>query len=222
MGRKRIYDVDQNSFNKIENQDQAYWLGFMYADGYIIQNKYNSKIIGIKMALSDHLEKFKKFLNSSHPIKSYISNNGFNKNKKFYTFNIVSEILFNDLNKLGCVPRKSSILKFPTENIVPISLISHFCRGYFDGDGSIGIAKIKNGWEYPAINIVGTFDFISSYSSLLQIRGRIIYKDNRNSTYSIKTNSKIRGKIIYNFLYKNALTYMPEKKIKFEYFNLDK
>lgn len=34
-GRRDKYPVDENYFNKIDNNDKAYWLGLFYADGNI-------------------------------------------------------------------------------------------------------------------------------------------------------------------------------------------
>src|SRR6185503_6997190 len=42
-----------------------------------------------------------------------------------------------DLNNLGCVPRKSLILKFPTPKQISHKWLRHFVRGYFDGDGFV-------------------------------------------------------------------------------------
>ena len=66
-----------------------------------------------------------------------------------------SQKTVNDLKKLGCVEKKSSILTFPTSQQVPNNLIYHFIRGYFDGDGSICITD-KN----YHISFVGTENFI--------------------------------------------------------------
>jgi hypothetical protein len=41
----------------------------------------------------------------------------------------------SDLTRLGAVKNKSLILEFP-QFITP-KLLSHFIRGYFDGDGCI-------------------------------------------------------------------------------------
>jgi intein/homing endonuclease len=43
--------------------------------------------------------------------------------------------LHDDLVKHGCVEKKSLILQFPKD--LSQELISHFVRGYFDGDGCI-------------------------------------------------------------------------------------
>ena len=58
----------------------------------------------------------------------------------------------NDLINLGCIPNKSLILLPPK---LKDEFISHFIRGYFDGDGSIG--KYKNRYK---ITFLGTNDLL--------------------------------------------------------------
>lgn len=75
-------------------------------------------------------------------------------NKVKYMFRVHRSSMVRDLNILGCVKRKSLILKFPDEKIVPKELMNHFIRGYFDGDGSISIGRnIK-------VNFTGNTNFI--------------------------------------------------------------
>lgn len=49
--------VDSNFFHEINTEEKAYWLGFMYADGYV-----TNRTMGIKLQESDssHLEMLKK------------------------------------------------------------------------------------------------------------------------------------------------------------------
>ena len=44
---------------------------------------------------------------------------------------------------MGCIPRKTFTLDFPTNDQVPEHLISHYMRGYFDGDGWLGKKDIS-------------------------------------------------------------------------------
>ena len=80
-GRIRIkpnskYSVNENFFEKIDNEEKSYWLGFMYADGYIIENGH--KIYsGLGLKDFDHLEKFDLSTESSYPIKKSITVNNF-------------------------------------------------------------------------------------------------------------------------------------------------
>ena len=59
---KYIYDVDY--FKKIDTIEKAYWLGFIYADGYVSVGKQNYEF-GIELQGSDykHLKKFNKAIN---------------------------------------------------------------------------------------------------------------------------------------------------------------
>jgi hypothetical protein len=66
-------DEHRNSdiFQTIDTEYKAYWLGFMYADGYV--NKIENRI---ELTLKDkeHVEKFKSFINARNVIsikKSY-------------------------------------------------------------------------------------------------------------------------------------------------------
>ena len=48
------YTCDENYFEKIDTAEKAYWLGFMYTDGYIQNKRKNSNMkIGIALSQSD-------------------------------------------------------------------------------------------------------------------------------------------------------------------------
>ena len=51
----KVYSLNENYLEKIDNEEKAYWLGFIYAAGYITENK-----LGISLAKCDkeHLRKF--------------------------------------------------------------------------------------------------------------------------------------------------------------------
>ena len=71
----------------------------------------------------------------------------------------------------GCVPNKSLILKFPSEEILPKELQRHFIRGYFDGDGTIGLyphSKTNPKLE-ESLLIVGTKPFLEKVQDVLSI-----------------------------------------------------
>ena len=58
----RKYNLNENFFDEL-NEKSAYWLGFLYADGYV--SSYENSIgISLKSEDINHLEKFKNFLNS--------------------------------------------------------------------------------------------------------------------------------------------------------------
>ena len=60
------YSYNENVFENIDNEESAYWLGFLYADGYVrYREKYGSELrLKLSVRDKDHLLKFKKFITS--------------------------------------------------------------------------------------------------------------------------------------------------------------
>ena len=69
----RKYFHDEDFFETIDTEEKAYWLGFMFADGYIINhdNLYGQDMFGLSLAEDslDVLEKFKNSLKATNPIR---------------------------------------------------------------------------------------------------------------------------------------------------------
>ena len=56
------YNFSESIFQTIDSPEKAYWLGFLYADGY---NSYKGIVsLCLNEEDVDHLEKFKKILNA--------------------------------------------------------------------------------------------------------------------------------------------------------------
>lgn len=212
----RLYQCDHLYFDHIDTEEKAYWLGFLYADGNINDtDKTGSK--RLQVALSDkdikHLEQFKRALNSSHPIHQRIINSGKMQGKTYCKFSIRSNELCNSLISHGCTPRKSLTLRFPN---LSKELISHFIRGYFDGDGSVFISKEKhwrNGKIFPVLHFrfMGTYEFLKIVDKELNLTGRISQpKGNKAFELSYKRNKKAIA--FYKYLYKDATVYLKRKQ----------
>ena len=65
---KRKYSIDDNYFSKIDNQNKAYILGFMYADGAVYPRRAK-----LDLQIDDLyiLEQIQKEMNIEMPIKIY-------------------------------------------------------------------------------------------------------------------------------------------------------
>ena len=50
-------------FRQIDTEEKAYWLGFLYADGYV--SKYNQVEVSLALKDKNHLEKLKVFINTN-------------------------------------------------------------------------------------------------------------------------------------------------------------
>lgn len=211
----RKYTLNQNVFKTIDTEEKAYWLGFLYADGYVNDN-------GIELALKkndrSHVEKFQQFLETDIPIKDKVCRLN---DKHFISsrLNIACKSLSTDLIKLGCFNNKSLILKFPTEEQVPNHLIHHFMRGYFDGDGTVFTAKpaIGNGTKLQrGVEILGTKEFLDSYMKHLYDIGvnKTLYHMH-GQAFGSRHMGNNQVQIIYDFLYRDATIYLDRKYTKF-------
>ena len=137
------YYYNENYFKKIDTNEKAYWLGFLYADGCITRFYRNDKLKSMSLELTlqdddcDHLIKFKEALESNVPIQHRIISNKYKSDR--IVINCTS--MCRDLIKLGCTPTKSLTLEFPSSDIVPDEYLIDFIRGYFDGDGGVSYTE---------------------------------------------------------------------------------
>lgn len=173
--RPKKYIYDDTYFNVIDTEHKAYWLGFIMADGCIVQKSKNRPSLSLIINLQDsdykHLEKFNNDLNGNLPIRHFMSKpstiHSYNgivdiSKKPYCKIEVNSKWLCQDLIRHGVFQRKTLNEKIPL--IEDSSLIRHFIRGFFDGDGCFSAIKPSNRKrEYPKIIIASgeiIIDFI--------------------------------------------------------------
>lgn len=214
------YFVNQNYFNKIDNEFKAYWLGFLYADGCVRNKRVNGKSefsLSVALCREDeaHLKKFLDSIQSDSPI-SHNSSILKNYNKIYYSskINICNKKIVEDLERLGCVQNKTLIIKFPSYDIVPKKLIRHFIRGFFDGDGSIHINLEKRTVRVGITGMENILNRINDifYKDLKIDRKKIQRKDN---IFQVSWGSIFDCHKIYEYLYNNCNIYLDRKLEKF-------
>lgn len=198
------YTYDREVFKKIDSSEKAYWLGFLYADGCVHRNT-----LSIRLMKEDdvHLKKFLNFLKSNKTMQ-YGEQNSFGTIVEYVLLQINSVDIVKDLKRLGCVERKSLILTFPSEDIVPKTFIMDFIRGYLDGDGSIKHSKPTDAYE---INFVGTDDMLLG---ILEVFGKQTKLRKRRETdvcsyFSIGGNLQVLS--LLDKIYNNATVYLDRK-----------
>ena len=208
--RKKI-SADDTLFEKIDTEEKAYWLGFLYADGYIRYDiKRSQYAIELGLSINDlnHLEKFKLFMKSDNNIT-------FKREKTICRLIISSKKMCEDLVKLGCYQKKSLTLIFPDNNQVPIKFQKDFIRGYFDGDGCISIGYKSNS---PSVSVLGTFEFITEIIKICKLRDGVLKKDKRhlNNTYLIRLRV-LEGIEFLHFIYNNSNINLNRKYLKYKF-----
>ena len=230
-------------FDNIDTEEKAYWLGFIFADGYITDPEIStSHRYKFELSLSskdeEHLRKFARFVDFTGAIEHRTIKSCPTGNKNSYpTVRIIlnGQHLWETLNSYGCTPRKSLTLKFPDISIFKnVSLVRHFIRAYFDGDGTIGIYDSKgcyNGKEYNyshnkcQCGILGTQEFLSTMCKYLPFNNKISLHGSKKypcNAYNIQFVCKEAFAIAFYLYYKSSV-YLDRKFVKFlEYCRLYK
>jgi hypothetical protein len=198
----RKYQVNEKFFDEL-NEKSAYWLGFLYADGCVRFKHGRSGELKLKLNSKDksHIELFLKDIESNSPIKC--DDGG--KSECCFTY-INSNYLVSRLYELGCVQNKTQKIRLPK---IESNLISHFIRGYFDGDGCI--YKNKNRPNSFVVSICSNNNFINDLNEFFS-KGKIL----KYEKYSVWSLHKIDDiKLFKEFLYKESETFMKRKFDKF-------
>lgn len=142
------------------------------------------------------------------------------KNSGSIRISIASKLLIEDLKNYGIVQNKTyNELHLP--NIEP-SLIRHFIRGYFDGDGSFSGSvrepNIKNREKNP--RVIQRWEICSKTSSLLlEMQKWFSEKDisininyiKRDDMYRLTSSSKKEIKKIFDLLFSDIQYTLPRK-----------
>lgn len=210
----RVYNIDERYFEEIDTEEKAYWLGFIYADGFITA----PHTFGVALALKDkdHLDKLKKALKSEHPLHEYETNSSYGQNP-YARLLVQSEVIYHQFMEKGIVLNKSLILEFPSDKTLKKNLYNHFIRGYFDGDGSLVLSKNSINFKICGTKeflsrLIDIFNSVSVYDFKYHLYKR--KKDDKNNYY-ISYGGKQKTYSILNFLYENSTVYLDRKMEKY-------
>lgn len=207
------YHNDSHIFDTIDTEEKSYWLGFLYADGCIMDTGSNIRLsLAINVGDIEHLEKFKEFLNTDAPIHIYKSNYG----TEYCRIQILDKYLCGQLINKGVYIRKTEILTFPS--FLDKSLVRHFIRGYIDGDGCITYHNLNKNKD----KMVFALKICSTKAMLLEINNYLPRKNKNHpalekrikndvDNYSITYGGNLQVLNILNYLYDNANIYLKRK-----------
>lgn len=212
-GRK--YEYDNNYFEEINTQDKAYWLGFIWADGYIYESKKQRRLrIALKYDDRKHLEKFRESLRGNMDIKEDTVNS-FGAIHPYVYIDINSSKLCDDLIRSGVIQYKENRKNLPN---IKDELIPHFLRGLIDADGTIQIQKTKHKdkvYEVLTISFVGNKEFLENIQKYIESKD-IIFTDKciaeLQGTCRLSLYKREYVLQLLKIIYKDANNYMPRKK----------
>jgi hypothetical protein len=204
--RIRRFACNHRFFDTIENEAQAYWLGFLAADGNI--DNHNSVSLSLQVRDKDQLERFRTSLECEHIVREYSYAAG-----SFVRLAIRSPEMTVALSKYGIIPNKSFSIAFPT---LPSELTIHFIRGYFDGDGGFLIKQSTKQRKAISLDFTGSFPMLSGIAQFFhcsyQVPPRVPQLKTKSGIYSLRYCH--RGWIIRiaDKMYESAQLFMPRKK----------
>ena len=208
-------ELKEKFFEKIDNEEKAYFLGLLIADGNVFKdNTGRQASISITLDLEDEyiLLKFKEVLQAN-------TNIGYD-GRGCGQIAVRSDIIANDLQQYGVVPRKSLLTYLPN---IEDKYMNHLMRGILDGDGSIRAQQtdINNRFAHH-ISFCGSrqlMEDISNYCKKLNLNiiPKVYIYQNRNLS-DIKIQNKEDMYTFGEWLYKDATIYLTRKKDKYDYF----
>lgn len=192
---KNKISIDEKFFETIDSQNKAYFLGLIYSDGNVHGNTCRISLVEEDTYILEELLKLISPERKLHYKKGRLMSNG-NTSKPQMALSFTNKKIIKDLKLLGVYPAKSLTLSFPTFDQVPLNLMPHFIRGYFDGDGCI--YNIKSAYR---MSFIGSHDFCRVLNILLEnhnIMSMLIVEE-KISRICISDKSQIIN--IFNFMY---------------------
>lgn len=209
---RRHYTLNEFYFDNIDDQNKAYILGLLYADGC---NFIKKGTVSMSLEEDDRkiLEKIRTKVDSERELE-FIDYS--NKHDGGYTYKNQYRLLFfsthmcNSLNSHGMTPNKSLSLKFP---VIEPDLVRHFIRGYFDGDGSVYQGKRKTQF---VLTITSTNGFCKTLKEIIEdelgVNCHIYDASNHNGiTKVLSTSGRVQVKKLLDWLYKDAELFLERK-----------
>lgn len=206
----RRYKINESYFDKIDTEDRAYFLGILYADGYVSE-EFNKVRLSLIESDREILDKLSKFIYKDRPLLFLKKANISNMNQ--FSLDVSSKKIVCDLVKHGCVQCKTFKIRLPR---LDNKLLCHFIRGYFDGDGHI---KTNEGYRKKAqFSITSNIKFCEDLQNLFFTMGisSKIYPNKKNAAIaSIMISNLSNILLVREYIYSNATIFMQRKRDKF-------
>lgn len=205
-------------FENIDTHQKAYFLGFIAADGAIVNNTLTITIHKKDIEL---LEKLKSEIGNLHNIQSINTKMSFDSTRRVnhVRYTLTNKDLISDLNNLGIFPKKSLTISNIIQNI-PYEFRDSFIIGYFDGDRCVvfpppSSKQTLSGLKtYPTYRMVvslrGTEEFLNGIANHLGINYKIYF----HKTHVLCIRKKEYILRFFN-CYKNLNFYLKRKHDKF-------
>lgn len=213
---KPLYKINETYFETIDNEEKSYFLGFIFADGYLNEDR-NYMSLSLQDNDVDILEKLKISIDTDKPLQLIKRKEKNTKNQ--YRLLITRKKIVGDLKKLGVRQKKSLTCNPNKLNLINKDLLKHFLRGYYDGDGSVTFYKTRNTFN-STINICCTNEFFNFFSDFIYNNLNIKcllskrFKDDKN-IFDLRICGNRNVRKFLNFIYNDSNIYLNRKFLKY-------
>lgn len=202
------YSCEDRYFETIDREEKAYWLGFLAADGCVMDGRQKRVILKLSDTDKDHLCKFRDAIRSNTILYTEVRLGKYHQELVNNKVVISSIPMVIDLERHGITPRKTFTLKYPVQSLSP-ELNKHFIRGYFDGDGSVGLYG-----NQMIVSILGTMDIINNIKGILNIGGTIRSR-HKSPIFEWRITCAMATRFS-EIIYENATVFLERKKMIFD------
>lgn len=215
--KNRYLVKNESYFNNINTENKAYFLGLLFADGYV--GNENQIIITLKNVENtiDILNLFISEIEANINIQELIVKNGFETSNTFLKLSFSNEIINSSLKKLGLGNHKETSRTVIPKDVITNNLESHFIRGLYDGDGSFYIKNKNMPTPQKTVSFMGNLSLLEQIKHILESELQL-----NNTKIRVSTNSKKVSELRYGgnkqvarirkYLYGNSHIYLKHKK----------
>lgn len=174
---ERLNRVNHNRFSGQIGPAEAYWVGFLLADGCV----YNHRIcLELQQKDKIHLLQFQAWVGALfYKVRDVPQN-------RSCSLRFVSHQMTADLSRYGVVPRKSLTPDFAKD--IPFEVRLHYLRGVFDGDGSVHVDQRGR----VIAQIAGSYTFCEQLLAFMEqhgVKGIGPYAQKRSDVCSVQFQS---------------------------------
>ena len=219
LGYRKNRTFNNRYFQYIDTPLKAYFIGFIFADGWVCANNETKNYeFGIELQSQDEyiLNKINEELGGIHmithtsPMK--ITINGIEANRKETSaLRVLSKPLVLDLINNGIVTNKTKKDIYP---IISDELFFDFLRGYIDGDGCYWNSKKRPNCIFLHMTCASQkiLEYLQNKLLKYNIRTQIYMENDRK--YRLMCTNCDSMKILINNLYPNREVFCLKRKLK--------
>lgn len=189
----------------------AYLLGFLFADGSVVNTKRGGWYLDVQISDREVLEFLKKELCADQVISERKAISG-----HLFRLQIGSKDICASLAALGFLKNKSFRMRIPK---VPAKYRNSFIRGYFDGDGNVWSGVTHKERKKTSTGLLVAFtsvskEFLTDLLYLLHLQGvsgGSLFKANRKEAYRLNLGKRDALKL-YKLMYNDGAQFCLGRK----------